>query len=204
MTQNDRFLAAVVKEFQRKHRCHTLILYGSHARGDATPASDYDILGIRDEGEVVRDARLWRGVYLDFFAYPQRKAKAAELMHVRGGKVLFQKARCGDRLLARIEKAHAAGPKPLPPDELRARKVWARKMLKRAQVGDIEGNYRRVWLLTALLENYFAARNRWYAGSKASLRWLRENDPQTWAHFEEALKPGARLSTIATLVEEIG
>ena len=200
----ERFLAAVVKEFQRKHHCHTLILYGSHARGDATPASDYDLLGIRDAGEVVRDARLWRGVYLDFFVYPQRKAKAGQLMHIRGAKVLLQKGRFGDRLLARIEKAYAAGPKPLPPDELHARKVWARKMLDRARVGDAEGNYRRVWLLTALLENYFAGRDLWYGGSKASLRWLRENDPKASAQFEKALKPGAPISTIATLVELIG
>ncbi|HEY4943105.1 MAG TPA: nucleotidyltransferase domain-containing protein [Rhizomicrobium sp.] len=204
MTRDGRFLAAVVKEFQRKHRCHTLILYGSQARGEATRASDYDLLGVRDKGEVVRDARLWRGVYLDFFAYPERKAKAEQLMHVRGGKVLRQKGGFGDRLLARIEKAYAAGPKPLPPDELQARKVWARKMLARARVGDAEGNYRRAWLLTALLENYFAGRGRWYEGSKASLRWLRENDPKASALFEKALKPGARLSTIAALVERIG
>ena len=25
----------------RIHGCHTVVLYGSHARGDATPASDY-------------------------------------------------------------------------------------------------------------------------------------------------------------------
>ena len=199
-----RFLAAVVKEFQRKHRCHTLILYGSHARGDATPASDYDLLGIRDTGEVVRDARLWRGVYLDFFAYPARKAKAEQLMHVRGGKVLLQKGRFGDRLLSNIEKAYAAGPKPLPPDELNARKVWARKMLERARVGDAEGNYRRAWLLMALLENYFAFRNRWFDGSKASLRWLRENDPKASAQFEKALRPGAQISAIAALVELVG
>ena len=201
---DERFLAAVVKEFQRKHRCHTLILYGSHARGDATPASDYDLLGIRDAGKVVRDARLWRGVYLDFFVYPKRKAKAEQLMHVRGGKVLIQKGRFGDRLLERIEKAYAAGPKPLTLDELNARKVWARKMLDRARIGDAEGNYRRVWLLTVLLEDYFAFRNRWYAGSKSSLHWLRENDPKVSAHFERALKPGAPISTSAALVELIG
>src|SRR6202000_919153 len=103
----------------------------------------YDLLGIRDGGVMVRDARLWRGVYLDFFAYPRRDARAKDLLHVRGGRVRLKKDGCGARLLARSEKAYAAGPEPLTPDEMRARKVWARKMLARARVGDIEGNYRR-------------------------------------------------------------
>ncbi len=95
-------------------------------------------------------------------------------------------------------------PEPWLVEPTQARRVWHRKMLARARVGDVEGNYRRAWLLTALLENYFAGRNRWYAGSKASLRWLRDNDPDIWAHFEKALKPGARISTIAALVERVG
>jgi predicted nucleotidyltransferase len=42
---------------QALYGCHTVILYGSRARGDATAESDYDVLGVRDSGEAIRDAR---------------------------------------------------------------------------------------------------------------------------------------------------
>ena len=121
-------LRSVVEEVKTKHKCHTLILYGSLARGDATPTSDYDLLAIRRGGsEIVRDARVWEGVYLDVFVYPEKKARPDDLLQVRGGKVLFQKNRFGDVLLTRINKVHARGPKRLSSDEIAARKIWARK-----------------------------------------------------------------------------
>ncbi len=197
-------LSSIVKEVRTKHACHTLILYGSHSRGDATVDSDYDLLAIRRAGgEVVRDARRWKGAYLDVFVYPENRLRPAALMNVRGGKVLFQKGRIGDALLGRIEKAYLRGPTPLAGDEAQTRRVWARKMLDRARKGDTEGNFRRVWLLMTLLEDYFALRNRWYEGPKAALAWLRRNDPQVCACFEKALRPGARLSAIRALVDVV-
>ena len=50
------------------------------------------------------------------------------------------------------------------------KKCWIE--LSKAQ-GDLEGNFRRVWLLYALLEDYFALRGMWYEGPKAALKWLR-------------------------------
>ena len=197
-------LRSIIDEVRTRHKCHTLILYGSHARGDATPVSDYDLIAIRRRGsKVTRDARLWRGVYLDVFIYPERKLNAEELLTIRGGRVLFQKHRVGDALLARVNKVYARGPRPLGADEIAARKVWAKKMLERARVGDAEAHYRRAWLLTALLEDYFVFRNRWYEGPKAALRWLRRHQPRVCARFERALKPGASLSAISDLIEAV-
>jgi predicted nucleotidyltransferase len=48
----------ITRELQTKHNCHTIIFYGSRAGGDATEASDYDFLGIRETGEILRYARL--------------------------------------------------------------------------------------------------------------------------------------------------
>ena len=56
MTES-QILEAITQELCDQHGCHTVILYGSRARGDATEASDYDILGIRDSGVSFRDAR---------------------------------------------------------------------------------------------------------------------------------------------------
>ncbi|BAZ21637.1 hypothetical protein NIES4073_25150 [Kalymmatonema gypsitolerans NIES-4073] len=46
-------------------------------------------------------------------------------------------------------------------------------MLKRISQRDIEADYRRVWLLYTLLEDYFALRQKWYLGSKESWNWLK-------------------------------
>jgi hypothetical protein len=97
----------------------------------------------------------------------------------------------------------AAGPEKLPDDEIAALKVWAWKMLDRAAASDIEGDYRRTWLLMALLEDYFAIRHRWYLGPKRSFQWLAANEPQAHAAFREALRPEADLEAIRRLVEVV-
>lgn len=76
-------------------------------------------------------------------------------------------------------------------------------MLDRAKRGDIEGHFRRAWLLNALLEDYFALRGLWYEGPKRSFEWLRDHDPETASLFAKALKPGARLAQIAKLATAV-
>lgn len=196
-----RSLETLAKELCRKHRCHTLILYGSHARGDATPVSDYDLIGIRANGRVLHDTRRWNGAYLDVFVYPERKLKPAELLRIRGGRVLIEKHGAGTRLLRRVERLHALGPKPLPPDERRALRIWARKTLERIRSGGTEGDYRRAFLLTMLLEDWFLMRGRWYPGSKEALAWLAANEAKTYACFTAALKPNAPVRKIERLID---
>jgi uncharacterized protein len=197
-------LRQLVKHIAKKHRFHTLILYGSHARGGATRRSDYDLLAVRKSGEsVLRDARWWRGVYIDLLVYPEKKLKPSALLQVKGGKVLMQKRGFGDRFLAKVDRLHARGPKPLPLDELQARRVWARKMLGRIRGRGIEAEFRRVWLLTSLLEDYFQLRGKWYEGPKLAFEWLRENDPQIHRLFQRALKPPANRAAIKALVEGV-
>ena len=91
----------------------------------------------------------------------------------------------------------------LPEDERETRRVWAGKMLDRAREGDIEANYRRVWLLTSLLEDYFQLRDQWYLGPKKSLIWLKEHDPATYTAFDLALQPNASFEQIALLIARV-
>src|ERR1700710_1981944 len=137
----DHHLDRFIREMKTIHRCHTVILYGSRARGHATAASDYDLIGFRKAGAAVRDARKTNGVWLDAFVYPDTRLNLVDLLRVRGGKVLFQKNGLGGRVLARLEQSHARGPKPLPPDEIAVKKAWPGKMLTRIKHGDAEGNY---------------------------------------------------------------
>jgi uncharacterized protein len=106
----------------------------------------------------------------------------------------------GDELLAKVEALYASTPVALQPNEIELRRIWSDKMLERITQGDIEGNYRRVWLLYALLEDYFALRQQWYLGSKASWNWLQVHDQESYAKFAAALEPGASISVIQSLV----
>jgi hypothetical protein len=66
--------------------------------------------------------------------------------------------------------------------------------------GDAEGNYRRAWLLTALLEDWFQLRGLWYLGPKNALAHLRIHEPGLHDAFETALGPDAPLEKVETLV----
>jgi hypothetical protein len=206
MNEPDPIIEQLVERLRRDAGCHTIILYGSRARGDATADSDYDVIGFRDrDGPVEREAGRWRGALMDIFIYPAVRAEQvdAELMHIRGGQVLIDRDGVGQRLLDGLDELHAQGRTPLAPDEREARRAWCWKMLDRAMRGDIEGDYRRVWLLTMLIETYFDLAAAWYPGSKAAFEHLHVADPATFALFQAALTPNASIGAVAALVERV-
>lgn len=197
--------AALVEDLVLAHRVHTLILYGSRARGDATPESDLDVAGFADVAETARDARLWNGIYLDAFVYPTALAQApdADLLKLRGGRVLLDARSLAGPLLEHLEALDRRGPPALPEPEQRMRRIWARKMLARIRRGDTEAHYRHHWLLYQLLEDHFALRGAWYRGPKEALAELQLHAPATFAAFARALAPGAPPDALDALVEHV-
>ena len=119
---NDR-LEEHARRIAELHRCHTVILYGSHARGDATEHSDIDLLCVRDGGARMRDARLTEGTYLDAFIYPTQDLASidASLLRIAGGRLLRDDRGFGAQLLVRVQALYDRGPEPLPEDERAAR-----------------------------------------------------------------------------------
>ena len=201
--QTDPVLDRLVARLEGEEGCCTIILYGSRARGDAGPDSDYDLIGFRDrEGPPARETGVSDGALLDVFIYPtERLAEPrADMLHVRGGRALRDRDGRGAAFLARLDEVFSAGPDPLPADEIAARRNWAWKMLDRAARGDVEGHFRRAWLLTMQLENFFLLRNEWYLGSKAALSVLQVEHPAVYAVLERALAPAASLAEIEALV----
>lgn len=202
----DEFVDALCERLRVEHRCHTIILYGSRARGDAEADSDYDLIGFHDgPGPVRRETGRWRGALLDVFVYPDERLQQVDetMLHVRGGRVLLQRDALGTAFLEKLEQLHASPPPALADDEIEARRNWALKMLDRAARGGIEGNYRRVWLLTALLETYFLLRRLRYPGPKEAFESLAASDPQTHALFAKALEPGAAHAALVALVAKV-
>lgn len=201
---NHREIERIASTLMATHGGHTTILYGSHARGDATPQSDVDLLCVREDGPAVRDACLVDGIYLDAFIYPESALKTLEpsLLRVLGGVVLHERKGFGTKLLTQLQELHDRGPAPLPDDERRALIIWSRKMVDRFR-GDhgLEANYRRMQLLPQALEDYFRLRDAWFEGSKAAFAWLLQHDGSAHTAFERAAQAGASDDAFAELVE---
>ena len=198
-------LTELVEELRRAHGVHTIILYGSYARGDASAESDVDVAAFADTTKTVRDARPWRGVVLDAFVYPSAHAGAhdLDLLKLCDGRVLLDERGIAKPLLERLAVLEREGPPELAEDDQRMRRVWARKTLARIRRGDVEAHYRRHQLLYQLLEDHFALRGAWYRGPKQAFENLRRDAPATFTAFERALAPDAPLDALDALVEHV-
>lgn len=195
----------IIKYILDNHQCHTIILYGSHARGESTPTSDYDIIAIRNNGEFERDCSLFENSYLDIFIYPDNAIEDIDrsFIQAKDGIVLCQKDHVGDQLLDKIKSLFQQGPPKTPDWEKQEIVAWLQKMFVRANDGDIEGNFRRHWLLHDILECYFKLRDDWYFGPKESFARLKDQDQKTYLGFDNALKPNASLNEIENLIKVV-
>jgi uncharacterized protein len=193
-------------DVMRTHGCHTAILYGSWARGHATPQSDVDILCVREAGPAFRDARVMGESYLDAFIYPEvdLQTPQPELLRVLGGRVIREKDGFGSELLSKLQELYDRGPTPMADDLRQVTLVWAAKMLDRFRgQSNTEAQYRRMQLLMQSIEDYFALRGTWFRGPKEGFAWLLEYDAATHHLFESALQPGAPDAAFAALVEAV-
>jgi len=200
--RTDPILNQVCKELVAVQAVHTILLYGSRADGSAGADSDYDVAAFGPIDKSFRVARLIDAVYLDGFVYPEALLlePTEEYLKLRGSHVVLQRGAEAEDFLSKPEEIFRRGPEPLPSDEIEARKVWAHKMAARMQRADLEGNYRRAWLLTALLEDYFHLRGLWYQGPKKSLRLLEQFDAPTYDAMRLALEPNASTEAFFSLV----
>jgi hypothetical protein len=200
-------LAEIVQTLTVDHGCHAVILYGSRARGDFQPTSDWDVAGIREAGATapLRVARAFYGAWLDAYVYAEAAVTAIdpELLRFLPARILVDERGFAKALLERVDAFDQKGPPPLPEGEDEMVRVWYAKMLVRIARGDLESQYRRVELLFQALENYFKLRGRWYRGPKAALPWLATYDPETHTAFARALKQQASLDDLRALVQRV-
>lgn len=185
----DKITTLAVNEVVEKYNPHTVIIYGSRARGDATDESDVDMACFLDSPSVSEDFRSFGGIFLDAWLYPTESMKNSDNF-VQMGKAFcaVDKFGYGAKLLQEINKKIETGPKPLTEKEKFNIIELKIKNLKRAAKGDIEGNHRRSYLQYDLLETYFHLRDKWFFGAKSSLTWLKENDEVAFSLFENVYR----------------
>ena len=198
-------LAKIVDHLRHKYRCHTVILYGSRARGEATASSDYDIAGIRAQGPKTRQAGKVDGAYWDIFVYAEKDLKkfSDHQWAWQNARVLWEEGDYGRRLLARLEKFLDTPFQPAASYEIEASRSWSLKQLERCQLGDVHGNYRRIELQVAALSDYFQIRKKRYPGPKAALQWLASGDPETHQLFARVYEAPADFEALRCLVERV-
>lgn len=200
-------LDALVGEIRRRHEAHTVVLYGSRARGDASPSSDVDLIAIRESGGADRDVTPWRGFALDIHVYDDATLPEGIAKHAKGlehARVLADAAGAGQRVLARA-RFLLAQPRPAPEGgHLRAYWGWADKMRARIRAPDPTLRaIQRAVLVAEILPAWAELRARWYGGTKESIETLRVADPAAHAALLSATRPGAEAEDLERLIDAV-
>lgn len=196
----------LVDELETLHGCHTFVLYGSHAHGTATPASDIDIVCFGPgpfEAEAC-DCRQWNGFWLDAWIYDQEAmTKPADFLHLAGGRVLKERDGLGSRLLEAVAAELEKPPVPAPAHLLQHRRAWIAKTLVRIRQGDPEAWFRRYCLCGEMLEFYYLLGGQRFPGFKQGMKALEAADPQLHALFVRLYGPEADLELIENIAAKV-
>jgi hypothetical protein len=182
----DEITKIAISEMVKKYNPHTIIIYGSRARGDATVESDVDIACFLDDSAAFEDTRNHNGIFIDAWDYP------TELMNDATQFIKFNQAYCavderglGKKLLSKVSEEYKKGLTPLNEQDKTNIIELRLKILKQACKGNLEGNYRKFWLQSDLLQTYFLLRRLWYFGPKQSFLWLETNDKVAYDLFSK-------------------
>lgn len=184
-----------------KYNCHTIILYGSFAKGDFDEESDIDLLGFSSTEIEIQDKSAFENRALDLWIYNDNKIdNPDEFIHIRSGRILLDKNNRARAFLTNINLVFQNGPELKSYDAKLNSINWLEKMLLRTSKNDIEGQYRLHWLLTDILPIYFDLIDRWYLGSKESFAWLKENDDEAYNLFERLYADSSDLNIEETIL----
>jgi uncharacterized protein len=194
-------------EVCRRHGAHTVLLYGSRARGAAVESSDVDLIAIRASGGTVRDVEPWRGFSIDLFVYDEAGVSAVVVSHApnwRDARPLVQRDGWGDRVVGQV-KATLAGPRPaMAAGDLAALWAWGEKMRGRIRHADPTlAAFHRAVLIVESPQSWAEVRGRWFFGPKATIAALPGEDPSMHAAFAGAVRPNASLDAFDCLLDAV-
>ena len=200
-------LDELVRDLRRRHGAHTVVLYGSRARGDAGPTSDVDVIVVRTEGGSDRDCRRWRGFDLDVHVRDEQDLATKLVDHAAGlahARVLAQDAGSGDRLVARAR--YLLNQPPPPPDRGYIESLWAWGDKMRARIRATDPTlaaFQRANVIVQALPAWAEVHHRWYFGTKETLTTIAREAPALHAAFVAAIVPGAPVDAFDRLLNAL-
>lgn len=181
----------VVSYIRRQYEPMAMIVYGSYADGTNNEHSDFDALVIARTHPYTHEVSHIAGVALDVFVYPKAHFDAAwdydAFLPLSEGTILFDTDGVAQRVQNEVIRFLNAQPHQSA-EEVRSEVAWCQKMLLRAERGDVEGAFRRHWVLTDSLEIFCDAVHHRYTGPKKTLRWMQQEYPQAFALYQCALQ----------------
>ncbi|WP_146107520.1 nucleotidyltransferase domain-containing protein [Aliivibrio sifiae] len=144
--------------------------------------------------------RSHHGVFIDAWVYPtELMNEAVEFIKLHKAHCVIDKRGLCQTLVCEVEKEYQKGPLPLS-DLDKANFIELRqKILKQVCKGGLEGNYKKAWLQSDLLQAYFTLRGLWYLGAKQSFSWLKVNNEAAFELFSEVYEEPQNIEKLKRL-----
>jgi predicted nucleotidyltransferase len=210
---------------ERYEGARVLFLGGSVMRGEATPASDLDIVVVYERlPNAYREAFVYggwpveafvhdAGTLEEFFEADRRRGLPSLMSMVWEGSEVPESSEFSARLRLRARELLEAGPPPWDEEELTLRRYrltdWVDDMRFPRSAEELVAT--GAWLYQDAAEFYFRTRGLWSAHSKTIPRRLREADADFAERFLRAFdalfaekRPDAAVALVAELLEPFG
>ena len=179
---------AAVEYLMNTYHPRALLVYGSYVHGDQDEYSDFDCMVIVDEKTKNHDDAVIEGVQLDCFIYTADETFTEDpdtFLPVYDAEILKDDG-IGEQLQKRVRQ-YIQEHEKIDDSEKAFIASWIRKMMKRVQKNDDEGNFRAVAFLWESLTDYCLLRDLFYFGSKKTIQYLRKNDRDGYELFHQAI-----------------
>ena len=180
----------IVKYLKESYNPIAIIKYGSFADGSANENSDFDALVITTDVEK-HDSSVVADTVLDVWVYPENKFSSGydpdEFLQVFDGIIIQDQRGLAKKLIDRVNDYIDQTPAKSDEDIIQE-VAWCEKMLARTVREDAEGYYRWHWLLMDSLEIYFDIKHLYYHCPKKALKYMQNNDSETFDIYLCALK----------------
>ena len=179
----------IIEYLKNTYQPLSILLYGSYADGTNDESSDFDCMIIVREKTKNHDDSFIDGVQLDCFIFTEEQVKDEGdidvFLTVYDSNIVLDNG-LGAELKGRVRK-YVEEHTVIPDDEKEIISSWIKKMMRRVEKNDDEGNMRAVSFLAESLVDYFLLRDMFYFGSKKAIHYIKENDRDGYDLFHHAV-----------------
>lgn len=166
----------------------SIIFCGSYQDGTYDEDSDFDCIILVKEKTARHDPSVICGVRLDCFIFTEEEAENedAELFFsVHDGIIIADNGKGAvlkERVKKYVEEHRIVS--DMEKDQIRQ---WISRAMKRMEKGSDEGNHEAAAFLWESLTHYCFLRDIFYFGSRKTINHLKNNDPDGYRIFHEAI-----------------